>query len=51
VEDNTDTSSNESTDIYSSNESEIIYKQNNNPDLIFNIQDEIQAIANEASKF
>ncbi|CAG8603549.1 2303_t:CDS:2 [Cetraspora pellucida] len=51
VEDDTDTSSNKSTDIYSSDESEIIYKQNNNPDPISNIQNETQTIANEASEF
>ncbi|CAG8537788.1 1034_t:CDS:1, partial [Dentiscutata heterogama] len=51
VENDTNNSSNKSKNIYSSDESEIIYEQNNNPDLISNIQDETQAIANEAPKF
>lgn len=46
VEYDTATSSNESMDNCSSDESEITYEQNNNPNLIFNIQD----IENEACK-
>ncbi|CAG8789699.1 6273_t:CDS:2, partial [Cetraspora pellucida] len=52
--------SNESMDNCSSDESEITYEQNNNPNLIFNIQDieddacktfDIQDITSEASEF